>query len=568
MKNTFRKVNNEKGVALIFSFLILIILLGLSSMFILRAVHESNLAKKELNLAKSFYISEAGTQKGLDELDNLINNYMYTTINEANPSYVVSLTDSHYTSNQVLEFLKAAVLNGGSPVLTVSSQQITHDCSDADFGAGSFSCNIILTPSVNAPEKIGADTWNFFYNYQMQATGNSGGSTKPLKVNGDFTVTVQRENFAKYALFTNTQTTSSGSNVWFTNKTNFAGPLHTNGTYNFYGNPSGTFEDVVDQVSQTARFYNSGFPVLLDDDNNGIKDVPIFNNGFNRAVASISLSSSVEQQDMVDQATGGNTYSSDGIYIPVSGSNLTGGVYVKGDANVTLEVDASNNPKYTVVQGGTTKKITLDKTNNQTSVDVNGTVTTYTGLPDGVDNVGTLLYVDGNINNFSGTVQEGEAVTVASTSDIIINNHIYYTDYTAAVGTPGTAGYVPPHADGASNLLGIVSWAGNVRIGTSAPNDINIHGTVLSKDKVFTVDNYSSGSPRGTATLLGGAVTNNYGAFGTFNGSTGLQVSGYGRNFVYDQRMQTGNGPPYFPSLNTFQAVTNDITDKMIFQDG
>ena len=149
-----------------------------------------------------------------------------------------------------------------------------------------------------------------------------------------------------------------------------------------------------------------------------------------------------------------------------------------------------------------------------------------------------------------------------------ITNNILYQDYTPGVGTPGTAGYVPPTADGATNLLGLVSWAGNVRISTSAPNNINVHSTILARQGVFQVDNYSSGAPRGTATLLGGIISDDYGAFGTFNGSTGQQVSGYGRNFVYDERMETGNAPPYFPSLNTFIAFTNGITDKIVWQEG
>ena len=53
-----------------------------------------------------------------------------------------------------------------------------------------------------------------------------------------------------------------------------------------------------------------------------------------------------------------------------------------------------------------------------------------------------------------------------------------------------------------------------------------------------------------------------------FNGTTGDLVHGYGRNFVYDSRMQLGSAPPYFPSLNTFTAFTNELTDKLTWQEG
>ena len=45
---------------------------------------------------------------------------------------------------------------------------------------------------------------------------------------------------------------------------------------------------------------------------------------------------------------------------------------------------------------------------------------------------------------------------------------------------------------------------------------------------------------------------------GTTRG-VGLRVI-YGRNFVYDDRLEVGAAPPYFPTLNTFVAFTNDIT--------
>jgi hypothetical protein len=32
--------------------------------------------------------------------------------------------------------------------------------------------------------------------------------------------------------------------------------------------------------------------------------------------------------------------------------------------------------------------------------------------------------------------------------------------------------------------------------------------------------------------------------------------------------MALGEAPPYFPTLNTFIAFTNDITDKLVWQEG
>ena len=56
-----------------------------------------------------------------------------------------------------------------------------------------------------------------------------------------------------------------------------------------------------------------------------------------------------------------------------------------------------------------------------------------------------------------------------------------------------------------------------------------------STNGAFTVDNYGSGSPRGTFHLRGGSVTNFYGAFYTFN-SDGSLKTGFARDFHYDRR--------------------------------
>ena len=563
------KLHNERGAALIISLFIVTVLLGLSSVFVLRSIYESNIAQRELDMAKSFYYAEGGSKAALQGLDVLINDYMLSTVNGTNPSTLVSQTVGYVAGNDGIGFLYDFVENGGTPALTLNGA-IAEYTQTASMGSGQYQYDIEISEKTN-PVIITADSWDFPYNYRIVARGTEKSTDKDVLLSGDFTVRVQRDNFAKYALFTNDQTLPNGTNVWFTDKTNFAGPLHTNGRYNFALNPSGTFEGSIDQVEQLARFYNSGSPILLDAEFNGTEDIPTFNSGFNRDVSPITLASATQQQDLVDQAQGGAAIAGNGIYVPNNGASLTGGIYVEGDSNITMGVDGSNNAVYNITQGGSTRIITVDRTNNQTTVnDPSSGVTVYSGTPDGIDGVGTVIYVNGNINSLGGTVQQNTAMTISSNNDIIITDNVQYQNYTPAVGTPGQAGYIPPNAVGQDNLLGLVSWNGDVRIGTSAPDNISVHGTVLAKSGILQVDSYNDTGVggRGTATMLGGVISDYYGAFGLFNGSTGTQVAGYGRNFVFDERMASGNAPPYFPSLNTFIAFTNDITDKMIWQEG
>lgn len=562
--------SNHKGSAMLTTLYVSVIIIGISGLFLSRSINAGNAFRKGLDMSKALYCANAGAQAALSTIDTLINDYLYTTISSANPSGVINYTNARVNQGDGLGWLVYSVRSSNTPVLTVDGDQAGFTGSGT-AGDLSYQFAIVFTEK-DDPSSVSTDVWEFPFNYAATATGSADGVSSSVTIHGDFTVRVQRDNFAKYALFTNTQTTTSGVNVWFTNKTNFAGPLHTNDRFNFALNPSGTFETDVAQYQPDARFYNLGWPVLLDDDHNQTRDVPVFHGNFTRGADTITLSSSTNETDMKNQATGNRTFADDGIYVPAQGSQLDGAIYVKGSAALGLSVDGNNRAVYTITQGSQNKQITVDPGSNQTSVyDVStGQTDTYTGLPDGVDDAGTLIFVDGQMQSLGGIVESHTEVTVASSSDIIISDHLKYETYTPAVGAPGDAGYVPPNADGSDNILGIVSWNGNVRVGTSAPDNVEVHGSIMSQSGVFSVDDYTNQGrgPRGTATLLGGAITNNYGAFGLFSGSTGQQLSGYGRNFVYDERMQMGKAPPYYPSLNAFIAFSNDIVDKMIWQEG
>jgi len=564
-----KKIKNERGVALIIGLMLIVVLIPLTAIIVQRTIHEYLQVQKDSDRARAFYIAEAGAHAGLDSLDSLINGDMMTTINAMIPSAVISVAQSNLDDG--IQFLIDTVKDGGTSQLTQNDAQAEFTVNATNFGEGQYQYNIVLTSQTD-PVVVASDTWDFPYTYRIESTGSFSGLTQKVLLSGDFTVRVQRDSFARYALFTNQQTLPNGTtNVWFTGNTNFAGPIHTNGRYNIYGNPSGVFEGNVAQQEQLARYYNNGISILLDADLNGSIDVPTFHAGFDRAVSGVSLSSSIQKQDLVDQSKGGQGFAGNGIFIANNGTSLEGGVYVNGDSSIDLSVDVNDNAVYTINQGATTKIITVDQPGNQTTVEVvGGGTTAYQGIPDGIDDVGTVIFVDGNITGLSGVIQEDTALTISSENDIVISDHIQYSDYTPAIGAPGDVNYVPPNAVGVDNLLGLVAWNGDVRIGTTAPDDVNIHGTILAQNGVFQVDQYNNQGvgPRGTATLLGGVITDYYGAFGLFNGSTGLFLSGYGRNFIYDTRMQGGTTPPYFPSLNAFIAFTNDISDKIIWQDG
>jgi len=114
--------------------------------------------------------------------------------------------------------------------------------------------------------------------------------------------------------------------------------------------------------------------------------------------------------------------------------------------------------------------------------------------------------------------------------------------------------------------MGILSWNNSIHIGTSAPNNVNIHTTLMAPIGQVIVDSFddTGRGPRGTATILGGVIQDSYGAFALSSG--GSIISGYARNFVYDKRMSRGMAPPYFPTTGKVVGTVIGITDRPNWQ--
>jgi hypothetical protein len=250
----------------------------------------------------------------------------------------------------------------------------------------------------------------------------------------------------------------------------------------------------------------------------------------------------------------GNKYWSndDGVYVPNVGDSVTGGIYIKGDACMTMGV-TSNNPVYYIrlggspnngssCQGGTLTTVTVNNAAPGTTVS-GSTTKTYGGIPDGItESGGTLIYATGNIAGFAGTIEQHTVLTVMAVNDIVITGHVRYE--------------VPPSAsnENVQNLLGLISWTGNIRVGVTAPDNLVIHGVLMAPTgSGLYVDSYNSGGVRGTVSLLGGLVAQTYGVVGTFNGQG--QLTGYGRDFAYDSRMSDGKEPLYYPYTGKYIAT-------------
>jgi hypothetical protein len=376
---------------------------------------------------------------------------------------------------------------------------------------------------------------------------------------GTLRLSASRGSFTDYLIFTDIHFTPGGSQIWFHTSGYFDGRVHSNGKLRFAYFP--TFEDLVTSVSQTASYYNNGWPIDLDADRNDDDDVPEFYGGFERGVDPIPLPSNSFSQEraalgyaaadttplsqgQIKQALGLDPLDPspvpDGVYVPNDSVSVTGGIYVQGDADqMRLSIDADGFQNYMITDSsGDTTRIVLDKVNHRTKVYTLGDSTLYNGLPRG------MIYVTGEISSLGGmdrvagapppAVEEDTQTTITAEEDIIVDNDIVYEDF-----------------EEEQCVLGLYSSGGDVRIATSAPDELMMDAFVFAAGDqgAFTVDDYDEGSYRGQVHLRGGAVQRYYGPFGTFS-KYGAQT-GYGRDFRYDPR---GISPPYYPLTNVFKV--------------
>lgn len=151
-------------------------------------------------------------------------------------------------------------------------------------------------------------------------------------------------------------------------------------------------------------------------------------------------------------------------------------------------------------------------------------------------------------------------ITIASTNGMRITRDLQY-ESPPCTGVPERATPTSPVVTGvcnnlsAKNVLGIYTQKGTIEIGHNnkdddldAPQDVTIHGVLMSGEKQVTVQDYNKGDQRGAVHLLGGMIEYNYGGFFTF-GSDGKANTGFTRQFKYDERMREGLAPPYFPTV-------------------
>lgn len=195
-----------------------------------------------------------------------------------------------------------------------------------------------------------------------------------------------------------------------------------------------------------------------------------------------------------------------------------------------------------------------------------------------------VIYVNGAVDRFTGPSRTNSnrpetarpalasfaQITLASNHDIRITGDITYEEppcESIPVRNNDRTVENAICADlDAQNVLGVYTQAGNIVVGhghtgtgsgsLNAPDDVQVHGVLMSAENEVKVENYQR-TDAGGFYLMGGMIQERRGIFGTFSGrGSNATRTGFDRIYTYDPRMGRGMAPPFFPSTNVDDVTT------------
>jgi len=399
---------------------------------------------------------------------------------------------------------------------------------------------------------------NYLKTYRIVSTGIVQGVTVKVEV-------VWRQgSFGGYAYFTDSET-SGGSTIWWKAGEVCDGPAHSNnaGGSNFHINYTGSVAPIFTNLltaSGSSIVYSPSTPTTQAQFNN------IYLNGglgYEISTPVISLPASTTAQQVAAWGSTTGFPATTGVYLKAASS---GGLYIVGDAGITMSRGTTGQQIFTIKQGSNTTTVTVDLHGTVSTSGPMGTgsPTSATVIPNGV------LYCTGNVTSLSGVVTDNlyanNKITVPSSwtiatdvnngKGITVSNNITYNTQ------PNKALPATDVSNLAAGTLGL--YANNVTIPTTAPANLTIDAVCMAGGSntatgSFSVTSYDTRTPVGTLSLLGGLIQKQRGAVGTFNSGTGLTQTGYNKSYHYDPRL-AANPPPFYPTTGTYTKLSWRVT--------
>jgi Tfp pilus assembly protein PilX len=579
----------DRGVALVTALLLLLLFTGMTVAMVLSSNSDMLINGYYRGYRGSFYAADSGLNIARQQMVNQLlaagSGALSATaqpIPAGTESTVVSNINAAFgNSYQSLNSGKAA---GSWP------ESFKLDSSGTTLSAPT--CTVIGGGGTCAAPTGAVTGYSYVYTYTLRAFGRSIGNqvatisdSGTIKINVTGTVGGTTTSFAAYGMFIDQYPVCSAMLVPGT----ITGPVFTNGGWTFGTSGSYIFTDNVGSASSNFGYqFSNGCsqssspslkkgnttiaPQFQSGYNLGQPSVPLPQNDYNQQRAVLdgkgASSSPVTKSDLnaaLKDASGSpypNSGATSGVFLPYSINPTTGkatftggGIYVQGDASVTLSTSGSSGQVYKVTQGSTVTTITVDPVANTTTMTTGGTTVNISGVPQQLDPTtgavvrdATMLYVNGNITSLSGpgqgvpAISDDTALTITAAKNVTVTGDILYTTEPVTKTQnqiPGTpADTLIPGSDH-GQVLGIFTATGDIQLNNKQANgNLEIDASVATISNGGTGGLVNTGSAINTLTIVGGRIQNN---IKNINSTT--------RNVFFDRRFaQNGFAPPWYPS--------------------
>jgi hypothetical protein len=519
-----KQIKNKKGFALLGTLILVFVVSTFGIALLTMTQNDIKLSTLQKASKETFYIAESGIEHAISYLENL-----------GTPNF----PSLHYLTEENDHYI--------------------------DIGNGKYKASIQSATTT--------------FSYIIQSTGERPWTNSSGKISKTIESKVILENFAMYAYFSDNELfpdhidpSYHNQKIWFYGNDLIGGPLHSNdrlhmaGTPTFEGPVTSAWVNPTDPSDVSWEAYDSQTtPNFLGD--------PPYEGGVNRIelpkyrkITDPTDSKSLQRiaagsENLINTPPNGN-----GVYVPNDGSNVTDGIWVKGDVkSLVLGTDSQGNSQIIVDRTDSdNKKTTI--TTVETPVSIGGVIypsgttvidvyqgTThyyynYSGFTNGV------LFVNGEVKNLQSTAGDGGVrgkLTIASNNTITIGNNILYetrVDNPNCFNVPvGTYPNIP-------DSLGLVS-EGDIKIASNAPTNLEINAILMALGTSFYYEGWKN-KLQGTLTVHGSFIQKQRGPVGTFN--SWRKQSGYTKDYQFDTRMSINNPglgqalPPYFPTTGKY----------------
>jgi Tfp pilus assembly protein PilX len=589
-----RPGNNERGVALITTLLLLMLLTGLSMAMVFSVRSDMLINGYYRNFRGSFYAADSGL--------NAARTAMTDGVIAAIPATF------GITQQPIPAGTDATIQTNINTTYGQSNTPFTGTGQSAKSWPGSYkvtgtfslaSCTVLGGAGTCAAPTGPVTGYTYIYNYSLQSIGQAQGSqSTTLTDRGSVTVNAtlipvnSKTSFAAWGMFIDQSPICNGTTLV---PGTISGPVFSNGAWNFGTSGSYIFTDTVGSASPTAGYQFSAkcdqTSAISDKSGNqtiapnfqagfqtGQPQVPLPPNDYNQEQAVLDgkgvATNPVTKNDLHNAVRdiNGNSYpnggAASGVFLPYSVQNGTptfngGGIYIEGNAGVVLStgVGAGGSPQqiYTITQGATTTVVKVDPGNNQTLFTSGGNTVTISGIPKMIDPVtnatspATMVYDNGSITALSGpgqgvpAIQDGSAVTITAANNVAITGDILYKTapvtqtQTTIPGTPPIslpADALIPGGD-KGQALGIFTSTGDIQLNNKQANgNLEIDASLATISSGGTGGLTNVGNAINSLTIVGGRIQNQ---IKNINATT--------RNVFFDRRFaQNGFAPPWFPA--------------------